>query len=104
MQRTAVRTLLRTAATARLPLRTHHCAVRTYLPRAACCCLHRVESFARSTTQPVLLLRCAHAAALPQCRGAVRMLPHRHRAHRHCPAVPPAPAHAYRPSAVAELP
>ena len=45
-----------------------------------------------------------HAAALPCCRGAARMPPHRHRAHRRCPAVPPAPARAHRPSAVAELP
>ena len=63
--RTAVRMPLRTAATARLPLRIHRCAVRTRLPRAARCCLHRLESFALSTTHPVLLLRCAHAAALP---------------------------------------
>ncbi len=63
--RTAVRMPLRTAATARLPLRIHRCAVRTRLPRAARCCLHRLESFARSTTHPVLLLRCAHAAGLP---------------------------------------
>ena len=38
-----------------------------------------------------------HAAALPCCRGAARMPPHRHRAHRRCPAVPPARA---RPSAL----
>ena len=77
------RTPLCTTATARLPRRIQRCAVRT-----ACCYLHRLESFARSTTHPVLLLRCAHVAALPECRGAVRMVPHCHRAHRRDPDVP----------------